>query len=387
MEALEGLDRISILPQNITEKILILLPIPDALKTSILSRKWRYCWASIPVLTFNDQMFEGSSSSGIQNMSQKLDTVYQVLLQHKSPLVGFTLSIELEMVSKVDQIVSYVVSRCNSTLKNVSILNRTSSPNNHYKLPCSFFSLGGLEQLELVRCDFEPPPNFTGFPSLRWLSFFNTVISAKMLKHFLTLCPRVDELFLIGLQEEDFRREDTFTFVELFELLPSIKVLALSKYYFWYFASGNMPKKLPISLVHLKILFLGVFFLDPVEVSSTLWLIKSSPNLKELMLKLHPPPIPMDNIIVNIGLQDHTGFNLDNLEELGMYSFSNLPIEMEFMKLIMANSSALKKVLVELDENVSVDQEVEMYRDLIWKPFPRASPSAELIIQRPKTSD
>nr|XP_043625798.1 F-box/FBD/LRR-repeat protein At1g13570-like [Erigeron canadensis] len=352
MEALGGLDRISILPQNITEKILSLLPIPDALKTSILSRKWRYCWASIPVLTFNDQMFEGSSSSGIQNMSQKLDTVYQVLLQHKSPLVGFTLSIEPEMVSKVDQIVSYVVSRCNR-----------------------------LEELELANCDFEPPPKFTGFHSLNWLSFSNVEISAKMLKRFLTHCPLLDEFYLVGKQKDTTRVENMLTFVEFFECLPSIQILAISTYYMKYFAPGR-PNKLPVSLVHLKILFMGVCFMDHDEVSSALCLIKSSPNLEKLMLKLVPQPTSMHFI----DLQDHTGFKLDYLQELEMESLSNLSIEMEFVKLIMANSSVLKNVLIELDDSVSVDEELEMYRDLIRRPIPRASPSAEVIITRPKTS-
>ena len=50
-----GPDLISDLPQSIIESILVQLPIRDAVRTSILSSKWRYKWASITRLVFDDK--------------------------------------------------------------------------------------------------------------------------------------------------------------------------------------------------------------------------------------------------------------------------------------------------------------------------------------------
>lgn len=46
-------DIITALPVNVVDRILKLLPVHDAAKTSILSRKWRGIWASHPYLVLN----------------------------------------------------------------------------------------------------------------------------------------------------------------------------------------------------------------------------------------------------------------------------------------------------------------------------------------------
>lgn len=46
-------DRISNLPTNIFDLILERMPIRCAVRTSILSRNWRYTWADCPTLVFD----------------------------------------------------------------------------------------------------------------------------------------------------------------------------------------------------------------------------------------------------------------------------------------------------------------------------------------------
>ncbi|KAE9454467.1 hypothetical protein C3L33_13625, partial [Rhododendron williamsianum] len=48
------LNIISDLPDTIIEKILVLMPIRDAVRTSVLSKNWRFNWINIPVLAFDD---------------------------------------------------------------------------------------------------------------------------------------------------------------------------------------------------------------------------------------------------------------------------------------------------------------------------------------------
>ncbi|KAF6156401.1 hypothetical protein GIB67_031522 [Kingdonia uniflora] len=50
-------DYISNLQDNLTETILLRLPLREAVQTSVLSTKWRYKWASLPKLEFNEECF------------------------------------------------------------------------------------------------------------------------------------------------------------------------------------------------------------------------------------------------------------------------------------------------------------------------------------------
>lgn len=80
---------------------------------------------------------------------------------------------------------------------------------------------------------------------------------------------------------------------------------------------------------------------------------------------------------------DYSDLKLDHLETLKIEITSNTDFMMDFVKLIMANSPVLKMIQIKLRSSVSVDEEVKMLRDLVQRQFPRASPSANLIIVRP----
>ncbi|PWA58624.1 FBD domain, Leucine-rich repeat domain, L domain-like protein [Artemisia annua] len=81
-------------------------------------------------------------------------------------------------------------------------------------------------------------------------------------------------------------------------------------------------------------------------------------------------------------IQDYSGFALDHLELFWMEYFASEDREVDFLKLIMAKSPMLKKAQIELCIGFSLEEENKMLRNLIR--LPRASPSAKLIIKRPK---
>ncbi|KAJ0445079.1 putative FBD domain-containing protein [Helianthus annuus] len=119
--------------------------------------------------------------------------------------------------------------------------------------------------------------------------------------------------------------------------------------------------------------------MEQIEVSSAICMIRSSPVLEKIVFRL-----PVQQTSRNFfDSKDYSDLKLDHLERLEMKMFNNLPLEMEFVKLIMAMSPVLKKVRIELNDNVSVDEELKMLKDMLLLPFPRASPSAKLIFVRP----
>ncbi|KAL8227665.1 hypothetical protein R6Q57_015249 [Mikania cordata] len=329
-----SLDTISTLPDNIIESILSLMPIRDALRTSILSKRWQYCWQNMPKLEFTNDMVKGPNTCGCTHFRKckAVNAIFHVLLLHKGPT---TIKVdwsdrELEMFPEFDHIIS-----CLPRLNNMKELI-LSFRNGYYMLPLSFFLLQGLECLHLKNCGFEPPSTFSGFRRLRSLLFMNVVVSSAMLQRLLSNCPLLNEISLNGYQKCQFiARENKFTFVDLFRCAPLIENLDISKYYMKMYDNDKPP-------------------------------VQRTPN----------------NFL---DLENYSDLKLDHLETLEIEMFINLAIEMDFVKLIMAKSAVLKKVQLDLSDYVCVDEELKMLRDLVLHPLPRASPSAKLIIQRPKT--
>ncbi|KAJ0445091.1 putative FBD domain-containing protein [Helianthus annuus] len=238
------------------------------------------------------------------------------------------------------------------------------------------------------------------------LFFENVEVSAQMLKQFLSKCPLLEYLCLVGCQKVlDFvAGENKFTFGDLLQCVPLIQTLDISKYYMkvvfrfkdyiwcknmvfakshfgiWlkYLCAGGMPHKLPTSLVHLKNLFFGcVFGGTKRDLCSALY-------DNELPVMFDNDKLPVQQTPTNfLDPEEYPDMNLGYLETLKIENFSKLPLEMEFVKLIMAKSPELEEVRIKLNVNVSVDEELKMLREMLLFSFPRASPNAKLIIDRP----
>ncbi|XP_071723867.1 FBD-associated F-box protein At4g10400-like [Rutidosis leptorrhynchoides] len=56
MNVSDSLDRISKLPDEVLSRILSHLPTKEAVKTSVLSKRWEYIWTSTPNLEFSDKL-------------------------------------------------------------------------------------------------------------------------------------------------------------------------------------------------------------------------------------------------------------------------------------------------------------------------------------------
>ncbi|XP_071739447.1 F-box/FBD/LRR-repeat protein At1g13570-like [Rutidosis leptorrhynchoides] len=340
-----SLDIISSLPENIIETILSLMPIRDALRTSILSKRWKHCWMTMPKLVFDDNLVQEFFVGGRLVKYKLVNAIFHVLLMHSGPMIlEFILSInKLGMVAEFDHIILYI-----SRKFNVEGL-RVSTSGSFYKLPTSFFSLKGLDVLPLSGCYFEPPM-------------------------------QVD-------YEEEYVEENSFNFVKLFQCVPLVSTLALSKNYMKFFSSGGIPSKLS-TLLHLTYICLDVCLREQDVISFVLCIIRSSPNLERIFFQMDDnEKLPIQESCLQFAdLQDDLSLTLDHLKSFKIVGLSTMEFGMEFVKLIMARSTVLKIARIELNDDVSVDKELKILRDMIRFPFPRASPSAQLIIERPETT-
>ncbi|CAL1403850.1 unnamed protein product [Linum trigynum] len=183
-----GVDRISSLPDNVREEILMLLPLRDAAKASLLSTKWRNLWANIPCLVFDRSFCPmvrvcQHQDAAIGKLMLNLCTV---LFLHRGPLREFSLSLPL-LRSFPDHIERILV-----FLQEKQIDGLTITLESQYRFPCFpsykiecyqlprrvFSSFSRLKTLRLCCCEIKTSPvSFDGFRMLTVLELRNVIFS------------------------------------------------------------------------------------------------------------------------------------------------------------------------------------------------------------------
>ncbi|XP_059290381.1 F-box/FBD/LRR-repeat protein At1g13570-like [Lycium ferocissimum] len=169
-------DRISSLPCDVLEKILGCLPLHYAVRTSVLSREWRYKWAVRSELMFDDNVDKGLFLKTI---------IYQVLLLHQGPLRKFSLPVpKYVLFPDIDNWIMFL------SKKNVQEFSLRFCYSEDFLLPSHLFKFHDLRHLELLSCKFRPAPNFKAFSRLVTLDFrfvtfeptsFQTLLSSSPL--------------------------------------------------------------------------------------------------------------------------------------------------------------------------------------------------------------
>ncbi|KAM3203584.1 hypothetical protein P3L10_031210 [Capsicum annuum] len=276
------------LPDNLINDILTRLPLRDAVRTSILSKKWRYNWCGLPQIELDQTLWkakEDLTSAKIGNGIQHLVLKLPMDNQHK-------------------------------------LLP------NQYKLPSSFFTCSQLKHLFLQQCLIHSPPLFKGFDRLISLELIEVTISSELLGSLISHSPLLDHLVLdcnevshhveisapklrsfffsgninflhlkkvpllseVSYEPVEFSIDAEHDLAKIFESIPALENLCwnhecLQEEYVG--PAEVIPTRLPFALNCLKRLdiykiTLGEFF----DLSFALCLIRSSPNLEELEIKM-----------------------------------------------------------------------------------------------------
>ncbi|KAM0016812.1 putative F-box domain-containing protein [Helianthus debilis subsp. tardiflorus] len=187
------MDRISNLPPSIIQKILTLMPMRDAFRTSILSPNWRCHCRNISKLSFHKHLLLHKRFALSKKRTFLHDLVYPVLLLHQGPILEFSLCLdEIDSCWEIDQIILHL-SR-NYALKEFQLW---ISSGDKYKLLPAFFNLQHLRALKLQNCAFQPPVTFKGFERLVILHFYYVSITAEVFLRFISNCPLLKEFTLV----------------------------------------------------------------------------------------------------------------------------------------------------------------------------------------------
>nr|GEY83976.1 hypothetical protein [Tanacetum cinerariifolium] len=303
----DDLDAFNNIPLSIIEHILCLLPIKDAVRTSILSKIWRYRWTKIPKLEFkledmvNDYQLEeqlfadwSSESKALMMRCKRFFAIHQVLLMHNAPILDFSFKMiePDDTCVEIEQMIIHLA-RTNNNVKKLKFkITRYWDVIDYcpYEVPISIFLLRHLTDLHIENCTLgNVVPTLDGFGSL---------ISSQ--------CQ-------------------------------------------WIIENSHVPPELPMALIHLKCLCLtSMMLLDTYGLQFLFLVIRSSPNLEKIELHIDNNDYfdfktDKDFEIRSDALKDCSDIWLEHLKELEIIDFANLKHEMKFVKLILERAPMLKK--------------------------------------------
>ncbi|XP_078161762.1 F-box/LRR-repeat protein At3g58900-like [Carex rostrata] len=206
-------DRISALPNSLLEHILSYMPTKEAVGTSVLSKRWRKVWASVPVLEFD---FADFLSEDIFIRTENGN----IINEHSECHENFVRLIDAALASRVGQQIDRftLVWKCqvksyhyhghpvrrwiNLVLQHnpqvLSIYVRPSFAN--VQVPDLAFTCSSLVEMKL---QIDPKdraevlkPNLVNLPSLKRLNLGYFTIKADFMSKLLLGCPKLEELEL-----------------------------------------------------------------------------------------------------------------------------------------------------------------------------------------------
>lgn len=411
-------DLISDLPQSIIETILIKLPIRDAVKTSILSSRWRYKWATLTQLAFDDKCVILCNDREIveNNLS---NFITRCLFLHDGPIHKFSLSTSyLQSSYDIDQWLLFV------SRKDIKELVLELGEGEWFKAPSSLFSCKNLTHLELVRCELDPPPCFKGFFRLKYLNLQQVLIPPDDIECLIASCPLLESLTLsyfdsleltisapnlkylvlegefkdISLVNtpllvfisvamymtddiaEHFEQSSSYNFNKFLGGVPLLEKLIGHIYFTKYLSIGNHEGCIPITYHQLKFIELyQVSFDDMKEVLVVLQLIVNSPNLHELQISASSNSSAATQQAPDLDFWEKRCFidcTMGRLKTIKMTEVSGVPHEMKLIKFLLEHSPSLETMSI-TPSSYLTEGRLNMLIDLVS--FRRASTQASII--------
>ncbi|KAL9664485.1 hypothetical protein QQ045_019888 [Rhodiola kirilowii] len=176
------IDIISGLPDEIRERILGYLPICDAVRSSVLSRKWRYSWTRAPQL--NLCLDEELETDMDFSSEEYRGWVGRILLSHVGPIHTFILHMTLR--DRDEDLNTWLLFLSRNGIKDLKLLNEEFL--DFFYVPQSIFQCLGLSCLTLRKINLYSSLPFRGFPNLTKLVLFDVDIPGDMLEQVISCC-------------------------------------------------------------------------------------------------------------------------------------------------------------------------------------------------------
>ncbi|XP_019257693.1 PREDICTED: F-box/FBD/LRR-repeat protein At1g13570-like [Nicotiana attenuata] len=409
-------DILSNLPRKVIDEILMCLPLRDALRTSILSKRWRYIWRRLPQLTLEQTLWK--KEENITDLTSNFSKIVShILVYHAGPVKKFSLCIPyLDRCSNIDSLINFL-SRNGIQHLVLRLPIRGSS----YELPPLFFTCFQLRHLTLNNCSIHHPPHFKGFDWLISLELRDVTISSMLLERLISRSPLLEQLVLhisgalsnvIKISAPVLRSFDytgnirsvylknvpllakfslshreyhvaagKCTIAKLFESFSALEHLHLNDMSF-VAGAGEIPTRLPFNLNCVKHLCISSIYLSDLdEVPCALCLIRSFPYLQYMEMKVEASDDNDIPALESLEVERFSDVTFNHLREVKLIQTNGTIPEMQLMKLLLAKSPRLVRMLIEpclVEESATIKILAELTK------FKRASPKAEVVYKLDK---
>ncbi|MCD9560891.1 hypothetical protein HAX54_019714 [Datura stramonium] len=400
-------DILSNLPDNLIDIILMHLPYKDAVRTSVLSRKWRCHWRRLTELTLDRSLWETENDKLYATIKFR-KIIYQILTLHEGPITKFTLDVDhLENYPEIDNFICFL-SR-NGIEQLVLRFRLWFQRDKMYNLPSSIFTCSQLRHLILHCCSIHHPSAFQGFDHLITLELCDVSISSELLKSLIYNCPLLEQLVLDNLEDlgtieidapmlrsfeftgnisyiclinvprlvkvtllgDDLQAEE-LDFADIFESCSALEHLSINFFRYRFFAEEGYeaPTRLPFNLNSVKHFYLpDILLVESYKLSYALCLIRSFPYLEYLEIQVHHgDDSDTDDEYTEDSreLQCLSDVTFNHLRDVKLVYFSGSTSEMQFIKLLLANSPVLERMLIDrrfLDQE-ALDTRLEIFAEI-----------------------
>ncbi|XXG83417.1 hypothetical protein AAC387_Pa10g1176 [Persea americana] len=409
-------DMISNLPEDVMNLIFVRLPIRDAVRTSILSKNWRYKWVRIPDVVFDKDSLKESASD-----MEHAHAVDQVLSLHVGPILKFSCMYFVPSCSHIDH---WIMHLSRNEIKKIILL--IGDGEDRYDVPSSIFDCQKLCHLELFNCILKVPPTFKGFHNLKVLNL-NVSISGPAIECLISKSPLLERLklktcryiWLLNIHAPNLRYlevEGIFrnlslgssplltdvsikkyfrpsylpskygsyikppnsnNFIRFIGWLHGIERIALKGRFLQFLCLGNVPEKLSAPYEHLMYLHIDIT-LNPKELLATLCLLRSSPNLKKLEVEYWSYGGADDDLSGKEaefwGEETPFDFSLSHLQTVEITGLT-ASFNLEFIRYILSNAPVLETMKIYTNRRVEIEEVSRILAELFL--FRRASAQAK----------
>ncbi|KAI5672411.1 hypothetical protein M9H77_12775 [Catharanthus roseus] len=419
--AMEGgeVDRISNLPITAIDSIIKSMPIRDAVRTSILSKKWRHIWANNPYIILDEQFSKEirRRRTAAQFQNEFAHIVNRILLQHFGPIVEFVIDISDVNSVRYSDIDLWMLFLSKKGVQDLVLDNSRQFP---YRLPSYIFVFPELRVLSISNCIFKPPSTFGGFSKLTELKIKETTLESCVLNVpllvdlELNLCrgignvhihaPTLKNLthinnvdleisFYMGCKDmesaylslkSDILRQREGEKINLATVLgwwPGLSELELTAFAIKNLTADIVPENFPIRHNNLQHLFLYDISFDLNQIGWILCLLRSSPLLSHVEICADYTVSNDKEVLAYLGQPDLMNKKIEQLHIVKMIYFTGAEVELAFVKLLLGCCPSLESISVYEDKEKMIDatQRTRMMKELMR--FSRASEKAEMFFQ------
>ncbi|BFG26426.1 hypothetical protein CerSpe_127000 [Prunus speciosa] len=379
-------DRISYLPWDVLDNILVRLPLKEVVRTSILSSNWRHKWTGISQFVLHDKCIPKWISDKVARWGSIMEIIRQVQLCHDGAIEKFKLAAYCRPDhSDLDQWIRFLTSK---GLKEL-ILQEFDSIK-RFNLPFCLFSSPQLNRLELFGCRFKPSSAVIEFRSLTTLQLNQVCISGHMLECLVSNSPVLERLILLDIDHQIVLRirnsnlkylkvDSNFDdiclehspllatvdiglrvgvtprffdsgggqLVRIIGRLDALRKLTLSSAFLRFLGNISVPDRLPTTLQHLSVLELKDVRLDSMtEVMVCLCILRSAPNLEKLLLSVADTTAYSRPSVEFIITQSLSNLYFEQLKEASIRAVQGVIPELILIQFLLARSPVLEKMTI-----------------------------------------